>query len=182
MGNLTAIDSKAYAIFLEEIRETIRGKQLEAFRLVNKVLIELYWQIGQKIVERQKQLDWGNSVIKMLSQDLQREFSDVRGLSVANLQNMRNFYLAYCSDKDMAPLLLEIGWSHHLSIVNKVKDSLAREYYIRATRKYGWTVNVLIHKIESGDFERFAIAKDDNFDRTLPEHIRKQAKMAVKDH
>jgi len=176
------IDFKDYTLFLKGITETIRSKQLEAFRLVNKVLIELYWQIGQKIVEKQRRLDWGNAVIEMLADDLRNAFPHTRGLSVTNLKNMRKFYLAYSAEEDILALLLDIGWSHHLTIIEKVKNYLAREYYIRATRKYGWTVNVLIHKIESGDFERFAIAKDDNFDRTLPQHIRKQAKLAVKDH
>lgn len=51
MENLKNINLDEYAVFLSEIKETIRIKQLEAFRSVNRVLIEVYWLIGQKIVE-----------------------------------------------------------------------------------------------------------------------------------
>jgi predicted nuclease of restriction endonuclease-like (RecB) superfamily len=133
-------------------------------------------------VENQKKFDWGKSVVKNLSEDLQSEFPGIRGFSERNLWNMRNFYLAYFQDQRTLPLLGEVGWTHHIAILEKVKEPLPREYYMHAVRRYGWTANVLVHKIESGDFERFALSKSNNFDRSLPDAIKNQAKLAVKDH
>ena len=38
----------------------------------------------------------------------------------------------------------EISWSHNLAIMMQCKDDLEREFYIRMTRKFGWSKNVLI--------------------------------------
>jgi len=182
MNNYNNISPDEYSLFLSEIKGYIKIKQLEAFRSVNRSLIQLYWQIGLNIVEKQEQLQWGNAVIKMLSQDLQREFPNISGFSSRNLHNMRKIFLAYHEQPQLQELLAEVGWSHHTVIVDKVIDPFAREYYLRATKKYGWTINVLTHKIESKDLERFAKSKSQNFDQSLPDSIRNQAKLAIKDH
>jgi len=62
----------------------------------------------------------------------------------------------------------------------KCKDDLEREFYIRMTRKYGWTKNVLIHQIEGGAYNLF-LSNQTNFDKTLQEKYKHQAKLAVKD-
>jgi predicted nuclease of restriction endonuclease-like (RecB) superfamily len=77
-------------------------------------------------------------------------------------------------------LVAEIGWTHNLVIMEKCKDDLEREFYIRMTRKFCWTKNVLIHQIENQTYEK-TLLNQTNFEQTLPEEIRIQAKLAVKD-
>lgn len=77
-------------------------------------------------------------------------------------------------------MVAEIGWSHNLVIFEKCKDNQEREFYIRMTRKYSWTKRVLIHRIENKDYER-TILNQTNFDKTVTEEHRNQAKLAVKD-
>ena len=60
------------------------------------------------------------------------------------------------------------------------KDDLEREFYIRMTRKFGWTKNVLIHQIENQSYEK-TLLNQTNFEQTLPAEIQNQAKLAVKD-
>jgi predicted nuclease of restriction endonuclease-like (RecB) superfamily len=48
------------------------------------------------------------------------------------------------------------------------------------TKKFGWTKNVLIHQIENQSYEKTLINQT-NFNYTLPDKIKKQAKLAVKD-
>jgi len=64
--------------------------------------------------------------------------------------------------------------------MEKCDDNLQREFYLRMTRKYGWTKNVLIHQIENQSYEKTMIGQT-NFEVTLPDEIKKQAKLAVKD-
>ena len=68
----------------------------------------------------------------------------------------------------------------NLIIMEKCDDNLQREFYLRMTRKYGWTKNVLIHQIENQSYEKTMIGQT-NFEVTLPDEIKKQAKLAVKD-
>lgn len=176
------ISPEHYSQFVSEIRATIQKAQLEAYRKVNKTIVDLYWYIGQKITENQEKYRWGKSVVENLSLDLQRDFPGIQGFSVQNLWRMRNFFLAYSQNRQCQALLGEIGWTHHIVLLEKLKNPLAREYYMLVVKRYGWTANVLVHKIESGDFERFAISKSHNFEQALPEKMRSQAKLAVKDH
>lgn len=77
-------------------------------------------------------------------------------------------------------MVAEIGWTHNTIIFSKCKDDLEREFYIRMTRKFGWSKNVLIHRIENKDYER-TISSQTNFDQTVTEEHRLQAKLALKD-
>jgi predicted nuclease of restriction endonuclease-like (RecB) superfamily len=93
---------------------------------------------------------------------------------------MRNLYLTYSQNEKLQPLVAEIGWTHNLVIMEKCKDELEREFYIRMTRKFGWTKNVLINQIENQSYEK-TLLNQTNFAQTVPENIRNQAKLAVKD-
>ncbi len=171
---------KDYAELLGEIKHRIRSAQYEALKAVNKELIALYWDIGRMIVERQKGKTWGKAVVERLANDLQEEFPGINGFSASNLWRMKLFYEAYVSSEKLAPMVREISWSKNLVIIEKCKDDLEREFYIRMTRKFGWSKNVLIHQIENQTYEK-TLLNQTNFDQTLPEEIRQQAKLAIKD-
>ncbi len=74
-----------YIVFLSEIRDKIRLANLRASRAVNRELINLYWEIGKMIVDRQQQFGWGKSVVEKLAEDLKKEFPGIKGFSKANL-------------------------------------------------------------------------------------------------
>lgn len=60
------------------------------------------------------------------------------------------------------------------------KDPLEREFYIRMTKKFGWTKNVLNHQIEIQSYQATVLGQT-NFDRALTPKLRTQAKLAVRD-
>jgi predicted nuclease of restriction endonuclease-like (RecB) superfamily len=169
-----------YGSLLMEIKERVRTAQYQALKAVNKELVGLYWDIGEVIARRQNKEGWGKSVVEQLARDLQRDFPGVKGFSVQNLWYMRQFYLEYHTNEKLQPLVGEISWSHNLVIMSRCKDELEREFYIRMTRKYGWTRNVLIHQIENQSYEKTLLGQT-NFDQALTPELRPQAKLAVKD-
>ena len=169
-----------YASLLSEVKERIRSAQYEALRTANKELVALYWDIGAMITRRQNAEGWGKSVVERLANDLQQEFPGVKGFSVQNLWYMRQFYQEYQGSPKLQPLVGEIAWSHNLIIVQRCKDPLEREFYIRMTRKFGWSKNVLIHQIENQSYEKTLLGQT-NFDKALTPSQRAQAKLAVKD-
>lgn len=171
---------ESYGALLSEIKERIRSAQYAALRAVNRELIELYWDIGRLIVERQAGETWGRSVVQNLAKDLQLEFPGIAGFSAPNLYKIRKFYEAYRGNQILSPLVIEISWSKNLVILEQCKDSAEREFYLRRTKQFGWTKNVLIHQIENRTYEK-TVANQTNFDIALPDHIRNQAKLAVKD-
>ncbi len=169
-----------YIKLLAEIQERIRTAQYDALRAVNKELIALYWDIGQMIVTRQQGETWGKSVVQRLAADLKSEFPGISGFSAQNLWRMRQFYETYAGSEKLSPLVREIGWTHNIIILMNCKDDLQREFYIRMTRKWGWTKNPLIHQIDNQTYEKTLLSQT-NFDQTVSEDIRAQAKLAVKD-
>ncbi|MFH2067557.1 MAG: PDDEXK nuclease domain-containing protein [Pseudomonadota bacterium] len=169
-----------YAALLIQVKERVRSAQYEALKAVNKELIGLYWDIGRLIVERQAGDTWGKSVVERLSEDLRREFPGIGGFSASNLWRMKSFYETYTSSEKLAPLVREIAWSHNIIILERCEDLLQREFYIRMTRKFGWSKNVLIHQIENQSYEKTLLGQT-NFDQALTPAQQSQAKLAVKD-
>lgn len=171
---------EGYKSFFNEVKERIHQAQYDAFRSVNKEHISMCWDIGKMIVEKQKKYGWGKSIVENLSSDLQKEIPGVRGFSVQNLWYMRKFFLEYDQNTILQPLVGEIGWSHNIIIMEKCKDELEREFYIKMAKKYGWTKAVLIHQIGNQSYQKYLLNQT-NFEKTLPEKYKKQAILAVKD-
>ncbi|MFN9561619.1 MAG: YhcG family protein [Dolichospermum sp.] len=172
--------SDNYIHLLMEVKQRIRSAQYEALKAVNREMINLYWDIGQMIFIKQQNYNWGKSVVEQLSKDLQTEFPGISGFSARNIWNMRSFYVTYSQNEKLQPLVAEIGWTHNIVILEKCKDDLEREFYMKMTRKFGWTKNVLIHQIENQTYEK-TLLNQTNFDQNISSEIRNQLKLAVKD-
>ena len=173
-------DNAGYGELLESLKTRIRAAQVSAVLAVNREMIELYWDIGRTINERQAREGWGSFVIDRLAKDLRASFPDVQGFSSRNLWRMRAFYLAYSEEIANLPQAVaelgEIGnlpervaripWGHNIVLLEKVKVPAERLWYAEKTVEYGWSRNVLVHQIESGLHLRQGKAIT-NFDRTL---------------
>jgi len=183
---------KIYSSFIKQIKDLIYRRQYEAMKKVNYELIQLYWEIGEEIERQQREQGWGMSVVEILAKELQKEFPGIQGFSARNLWRMRVFYIEYSQNTNLSslttdrpisilpPLVAEISWSKICVITEKCKDRQEREFYIKMTKRYGWTKDVLINNIENKAFEKF-LTNQTNFDETVPEKYRLQAKLAVKD-
>jgi predicted nuclease of restriction endonuclease-like (RecB) superfamily len=119
-------------------------------------------------------------VVKNLSEELQKEFVGIKGFSVQNLWNMRLFYIEYSQNEKLQTLSREIGWSHNVAIFQKCKDNLEREFYIKSVVKFGWSYRILDNHIDNKSYEKYLLNQT-NFDKTLPNEYKYQAKLAVKD-
>ena len=169
-----------YAGLLAEVKERVRAARYAALKAVNKELVSLYWDIGRMIAERQADGAYGDAIVEQLAHDLRAEFPGVSGFSRRNVFYMREFYLLYRDLPKVQPLVAQIGWTHNLLILQRCKDPLEREFYIRMTRKFGWTKNVLIHQIENQSYEKSLLGQT-NFDQALTPKLRAQAELAVRD-
>ena len=142
------VTTNDYVEFLNGIKSRIRSAQISASRILNKGLVGLYWLIGKDIVDKQEKLGWGKAVVERLSADLRAEFGEKSGFSVQNLWYMRKFYREYKSLANLQPLAGEIAWTKNILILDRCTNLLQREFYLRATARFGWTRRVLEHQIE----------------------------------
>jgi predicted nuclease of restriction endonuclease-like (RecB) superfamily len=180
--NQVAAADANYAGFLKDIKQRIHQARTIAYRRVNRELMDLYWNIGKDIVQRQNLHGWGKSVVERLSSDLQKEFPGTAGYSAQNLWYMRQFFLEYGDAPILQQLVGEIPWGHNLLIMSKTKDPAAREYYLKSVIEFGWSRNILLNQIKGKAHERHRLApKQHNFPETLPEHLAEQANDALKD-
>ena len=86
---------RQYKKWVVELKTRIQSAQVKAAIAVNRELLELYWELGREICEKQKVASWGDGLIVQLAKDLSAAFPGVKGFSKANLFYMRKWFLFY---------------------------------------------------------------------------------------
>lgn len=162
------IEREDYHSLFLELKSKIHQSQIRAALAVNKELVLLYWQIGNSILIKQEKEGWGSKIIEQLAKDLKSEFPLMKGFSVRNLKYMRSFAENYRDLEFVQVVLAQITWYHNITLLDKVKDSTERNFYIQESIKNGWSRNVMVHQIESNLYKRQIQAeKVHNFQETL---------------
>lgn len=184
-----------YPEWQKSIEQLIEISKLRAAINVNADTLKLYWNIGNSILQKQKEKGWGKKVIEQLSKDLTNRFPNDRGYSERNLgymkyfaqeypdfpilqvplaklkgQAIRQVSLAKLGDKEQEFVqvpLAQITWYHHISLLTKVKDDIERAYYITETAHNGWSRDVMMMQINNGYINAKGHAIN-NFDNVLP--------------
>ena len=175
------IGGREFNSFVKEIKQKIYSAKTKAVLSANRLMIELYYDIGKEIVSKQEKLGWGKSVVEEMSKELIDEFGKKSGYSTQNLWYMRQFYLSYKDFPNLQQLVGEIPWGSNILIFSKCKDIKEREYYIKKTIEFGWNRNVLMHQIKSNLFQRdIKEDKSTNFDKTMPLEISELAQDIIK--
>jgi len=172
--------SKGYQELLALLKNQIRTAQVRAAVAVNNELVLLYWGIGKQILTRQKEDGWGTRVIERLAKDLRSEFPDMQGLSPRNLGYMKAFAEAWPDESILQQLAAKLPWFHNCVLLDKVKDTVERTWYIQQAIQNGWSRNVLVLQIESGLYRRQGKAIT-NFQATLPAPQSDLAQQLIKD-
>jgi predicted nuclease of restriction endonuclease-like (RecB) superfamily len=171
---------ESYPAFLQQLKQCIRESQVRASLSVNREFVLLYWRTGQDVLVRQERENWGAKIIDRLAADLKKAFPEMKGFSPRNLKYMRAFAEAWPEEEFVQQAVAQIPWGHKVRILDYVKDSSAREWYVKAAFEHGWSRNVLVHQIESGAHKRAGAAVT-NFGRTLPSPQSDLAQQITKD-
>ena len=181
--------TEEYRTWIEEIKSKIQSSQIKASVKVNYEMLDLYWQIGKDISEKQKYSKWGDSFLGVMSKDLKKTFPNVSGFSVENLKHMRYWFKFYNNEielqdvtqlKMVEKLIKSIPWGYNQRIMYKCKDVKEALFYVQKTLDNAWSRNVLVHEIESSLYERQGKAIT-NFGIKLPDLQSDLAKQTLKD-
>lgn len=140
------------------ISEILQAARQNAYRAVNFVMVEAYWNIGRLIVEEEQQgkqrADYGTNLIKNLSVKLNADFG--KGFSEQSLWNMRLFYLKF---PILSALRRELTWTHYKMLL-RVENENARSYYIQEAAQQNWSVRALERQINSLYYERLLTSRN----------------------
>lgn len=137
--------------FYEQIKRILSEARNKVYQTANFAMVEAYWNIGKSIVEQQggeEKAEYGVRLIAELSKQMTTDFG--KGFTVANLKNMRQFYLTF--PKSYA-LRSELSWTHY-RLLMRVENKNARQFYIEEAIKSNWSTRQLERQINSFFYER----------------------------
>ncbi|MDQ8144078.1 PDDEXK nuclease domain-containing protein [Chryseobacterium sp. CFS15] len=146
-----------------DIINLIINSRANAIKTVNAELINLYWNIGEYISEKILQSEWGQSVVKELSEFIQTKEPDIKGFSDKNLWRMKQFYETYKDFPKLSPLVRQISWTHNLIIFSRCKSIEEKEFYLKLVKKESYSKRELDRQISSSFFERTMIGNSNFF-------------------
>lgn len=165
------VDIEEYKLWIENIKVNFKTSQIKASRMVNREMMNFYWNLGKDMIEMQSKYNWGSSFIKRISTDLKKEFSDISGFSESNLKYIRQWYL-FWNEKEISQQLvdqiLNIPWGQNIILVSKCKTREEALFYIKNILENNWSRSVLTHYIKNDLYQREGKAIS-NFKDTLPE-------------
>ena len=129
-----------YSDALTTLKGLVREAQHRAQRVVNTAMIELYWNIGRSILDRQKNQPWGSKVLDRMARDLRAEFPHMKGFSRTNVYNMRAFAAAWNGAEPIVQTPSgQLSWSHNVALLNKLDDHELRRV-VRLKGRPAWLV------------------------------------------
>lgn len=118
----------------DDVIAIIETARENAFRAVNRELINMYWSIGEYVSRRVAENGWGKSVVNDFSKFIQRRYVGIKGFSPSNIWRMKQFYETYQGNEKLATLLRELTWSHNLQIMTCGTEE-EREFYLTLSVK-----------------------------------------------
>ena len=160
---------KTYKLWLKSIKQKIISARLKVAASINTQLMELYWELGKNIVQKQEEANWGDAVLEQLAIDLKLSFPDIGGFSRRNLYAIRQWYLFYNIKNEFVPqAVAQIPWGHNRLIISKTKNTKEALFYCNATLENGWNREQLEIQIANNYYNSRGKAVT-NFKATLPE-------------
>ena len=113
---------EGYNAWFEGIKQKIRSAQLRAAVAVNTELLNVYWELGKEITDKQDEAKWGDAILEQLSIDLRISFPNIKGFSKRNLYAIRQWYLFYKAGSEIVPqAVAQIPWGHNRLIISKIR-------------------------------------------------------------
>ena len=113
--------------FYQEIKNILESARNKVYQTANFAMVEAYWQIGKSIIEEQggdQRAEYGTGLLKELSRQMMQDFG--KGFTVANLKNMRQFYLTFPNGY---ALRSELSWTHY-RLLMRVENEKTRQFYL----------------------------------------------------
>ncbi len=119
--------------------------------------MELYCAIGKAVSLRPEK---GAAVAA--AKYVAARYPDAHGFSPRNVRRMRDFYRTYENHPTLLTLALQVGWTQNVVILEADLPIELREWYLRATKQYGWSKTELAENIADNAHEKIVLAIGDD--------------------
>lgn len=125
------LEIEGYAGLLQDLRSLLTKAKYQAYKAVDNLRVQTYWQMGERIVreqlEHKDRAGYGEYIIVNLAKDL--------GFSKANLHNVILFYRTY---PIVQAVPRQLSWTHLVTLLYCPENG-ARLFYEQQTLENGWS-------------------------------------------
>ena len=140
---------EGYTEILQDIKSLLEKARYRAYKAVDNLRVQTYWQIGERIVrgelQHRERADYGERVIGRLASDLD--------IAKRNLHNTVRFYRVYPIVQTVSA---QLSWSHFVVLIY-LNNKEERLFYAQQTIQNAWSVRELRRQIRSNLYERMEI-------------------------
>ena len=151
-----------------DVIKIIDESKKNTLKKVNEELIQMYWKVGKYLSIESKNVNFGDSYIDEISEEIQTAFPGIKGFNRRGLYRMKKFYETYNGDEFVSALLTQVSWTNHLAIMTKAKTVEERHFYITLCVKEAYSSRELERQINSGYYERYMLSTE----KIVPEPIK----------
>ncbi len=143
---------------IADARKIIENARSNAVRSVDFCRVQMYWNLGRRILEEEQKgkdrADYGTYLIKNLAAQLEAEYGS--GFSERQLKFCRQFYRLYPIGNAVRS---QLNWSQYRMLI-QIADPDKREYYELEAVNNAWTGRQLERQINSQLYERLLLSND----------------------
>jgi len=145
MDKLAVKDNKAgklerYDELLYDIKSLLERAKYAAYKTVDNIRVQTYWQIGERIAreefQHKERAEYGKRAIEMLAKDL--------GFARRLMFEVVQFYKTY---PIVHALRAQLSWTHYGALL-RIKDKNKREFYENRIIKNAWNTRELEKQVK----------------------------------
>lgn len=148
---------EGYNEILREIKGLLEKATYQAYKAVDNLRVQTYWQIGERIVraelEHTERADYGEKLLKHLAKDI--------NIAWRNIYNALLFYKTY---PILQTVSAKLSWSHYIELIT-VPNGKERSFYESQIVQNNWSVRELRKQISNNLYSR--ALKENNLVTTI---------------
>ena len=148
MKKLAKAQLENYPSLLKEIKSILDRAKWHAYKAVDNLRVQTYWQVGERIVREElnhkERAGYGKGLIESLAEDL--------GFSRRVMFEIVQFYRAY---PIVQTLSAQLSWSHIIELI-KLSKKKEKDFYEQQIIQNSWSVRTLRQEIKKKLYQRIA--------------------------
>ncbi len=146
MKKITTKKPAGYKQLLNDVKSILQKGLSKAYKAVDNIKVQTYWQIGERIVREELQqkdrADYGKKIIDSLSKDLKID----RRL----FYRIVKFYRLYPIVVTVSP---QLSWSHYEALIGIRNDEI-RKFYEDSSIRNSWSIRELRNRTRNNEYEK----------------------------
>lgn len=165
--NIIKNDNQDFIEFIKMYEEAKKNAYYEISNIVNKTIVDLYWNYGKRINELSKDAKYGDKIVPKLATWFKDNYPELKGFSRPNLFKMKQFYEIYYKNEKVLPLARQLSWSNNIIILSSCKNNDENLFCMQFCLQNKLSKRELERFIKSSYYKRYKLSNN-NLNDMLP--------------